>query len=176
VETLLTAWRSVGQAVPLKIAGDGPLAPAVREAAAHNPAIEWLRAIPHEKVYDLIGGAAFLVLPSNCYEGFPCVVVEAFAKSTPVIASKRGAMADLVEDNYNGLHVIPGDPVDLAAKARWLFSNPSAVKRMGDAARDTFSRNYTADANHEMLMAIYARATAASPWNDLHQMDTATTP
>src|SRR5262249_10545574 len=55
LQTLLNAWQSLGRAVPLKIAGDGPVAPAVREACAQNIAIQWLRSVSHEQVYDLIG-------------------------------------------------------------------------------------------------------------------------
>jgi glycosyltransferase involved in cell wall biosynthesis len=173
VETLLKAWQSIGQEVPLKIAGDGPLAPVVLEAAARNPAIQWLRGVSHEKVYDLIGAAAFLVLPSHCYEGFPCVVAEAFAKGTPVIASRQGAMADIVEDGCNGMHVTPREPEDLAAKVRCLFSDSFALKQMRRSARETFDQKFTADANYGLLMAIYARAMDASSRHHLHQMDTA---
>jgi glycosyltransferase involved in cell wall biosynthesis len=173
VETLLRAWRSIGQAVPLKVAGDGPLAPTVREAAGENPAIEWLQGVSHEKIYDLIGAAAFLVLPSQCYENAPRVAVEAFAKGTPVVASRLGAMADFVEDGRNGLHVAPGEPDDLAAKVRCLVSDLSTLKRMRRVARDTFNRKFTADANHESLMSIYARAMDASRGKNLRQIDAA---
>ena len=169
VETLLRAWHSIGQAVPLKIAGDGPLAPVVQEAAARNHAIEWLRGVSHEKVYDLIGAAAFLVVPSHCYEGFPCVVAEAFAKGTPIIASRQGLMADIVEDGCNGLHITPREPEDLAAKVRCLFSDASTLKRMRRAARETFDQHFTAEANHESLMAIYARAMNATSSHHLLQ-------
>jgi len=158
VATLLAAWQRLGRAVPLKIAGDGPLAPEVQEAAAQNSAIEWLQGVPHESVYDLIGAAAFLVLPSQCYEGFPRVVMEAFAKGTPVVVSRLGAMADMVEDGQNGLRFAPGDPSDLVAKVQCLLSDASALKRMRRLARETFNRNFTAEANHELLMAIYSRA------------------
>jgi glycosyltransferase involved in cell wall biosynthesis len=169
VETLLRAWRSLGQAVPLKIAGEGPLALAVQEAAAQNAAIEWLQGVSHENVYDLIGAASFLILPSQCYEGaLPRVVIEAFAKGTPVIVSRLGAMADIVEDGRNGMRFAPGDPEDLAAKVRCLCSDSSALKRMRWAARETFDQNFTADANHELLMAIYARAVDRHPRHALH--------
>jgi glycosyltransferase involved in cell wall biosynthesis len=158
VQTLLNAWRSIGQSVPLKIAGDGPLAGVVREAVAQHPGIEWLREVSHEEVYRLIGAAAFLVLPSGCYEGaLPRVVIEAFAKGTPVIASRHGAMAEVVDDGHNGVCFMPGSPADLAAKVRCLASDLPKLKAMRCAARETFDRNFTAEANHEMLMAIYAR-------------------
>jgi glycosyltransferase involved in cell wall biosynthesis len=171
VETLLRAWRSLGQAVPLKIAGDGPLAPAVQEAAAQNPAIQWLRDVSHESVYDLIGAAAFLVLPSQCYENAPRVVVEAFAKGTPIIVSRLGAMAETVDDGRNGLRFAPGNAEDLTAKVRCLFADASKLNRMRSAARESFEQNFTAEVNHRALMAIYARAMDATSRHHL-QMDT----
>lgn len=158
VESLLEAWRRIGETVPLKIAGDGPLAPAVEAAAAGNPAIDWLRGVSLDTVYDLIGAAAFLVVPSECYEGFPRVVMEAFARGTPVVVSRLGAMAEIVEDGRNGLRFAPGDPAELAAIARRLFADPTLVQRMRPAARESFVRNFTAEANHEALMEIYASA------------------
>lgn len=159
--TLLAGWRRLGKAVPLKIAGDGPLAPAVQ--AEQDAGIQWLGSLSLESIYDLIGAAALLVLPSQCYEGFPRVVVEAFAKGTPVVASRIGAMADIVEDGRNGLRFAPGDPEDLAAKVRCLLADPSALKRMRKAARATFDETFTAEANHEALMAIYERAIDGYP-------------
>jgi glycosyltransferase involved in cell wall biosynthesis len=157
VETLLAAWRQLG-VPPLKLVGDGPIAPAVRAAVAHNSRIEWLRSAPQQTVYDLVGKAAFLVLPSRCYENFPRVVIEAFAKGTPVIVSKLGAMAEIVEDGRSGLHFKPGDVVDLAEKVQRILADPLKLKRMRQAAREKFEQNFTADANHNILMAIYERA------------------
>ena len=171
VATLLAAWRRLGRTVPLKIAGDGPLAAAVQEAAAENSAIEWLQGIRHESVYDLIGAAAFLVVPSQCYEGFPSVVMEAFATGTPVVVSRHGAMADMVEDGRNGVRFTPGNPDDLAAKVQCLFSDASALKRMRKPARQTFDKNFTAEANHELLMAIYSRAIERHRGHAQYEMD-----
>jgi glycosyltransferase involved in cell wall biosynthesis len=157
IETLLAAWRQPG-VPPLKLVGDGPIAPAVREAMAHNTRIEWLRSVPQQTVYDLVGKAAFLILPSRCYENFPRVVIEAFAKSTPVIVSRLGAMAEIVEDGRSGVHFKPGDPLDLVEKVQRILADPLKLKRMRQAAREKFDQNFTADANHKVLMAIYERA------------------
>jgi glycosyltransferase involved in cell wall biosynthesis len=171
VETLLRAWRSIGNMVPLKIVGDGPLAPVVQEAAAQNAAIQWLRDVSHDDVYDLIGAAEFLILPSQCYEGaLPRVVIEAFAKGTPVVVSKHGAMADIV-DGRNGLHFTPDNSEDLAAKVKSLFYDAPALKWMRQAARKTFDQNFTADANYELLMAIYARAIDKFSRHGWYEMD-----
>jgi len=174
LQTLLEAWRNFGREIPLKIAGDGPLAPAVREATARNPAIQWLQGVSHEKVYDLIGAAALLVLPSECYEGaLPRVVIEAFAKGTPVVVPRLGAMAETVDDGRNGLRFAPGNAEDLAAKVRCLFADLPTLKHMRRAARESFEQNFTAEVNHQALKAIYARAMDATSRRHLHRMDTA---
>src|SRR5258708_30117258 len=75
VETLLKAWRHLGGRLPLKLVGDGPLAPLVEEAAKNDAMIQWLGNVPIETVYGLVGQSAFLVLPSQCYENFPPVII-----------------------------------------------------------------------------------------------------
>ncbi|MFY0038682.1 glycosyltransferase, partial [Acinetobacter baumannii] len=70
--------------------------------------------MPRGAMRTRIGRAAALVVPSLWYEGLPMVVAEAFAAGTPVIASRIGALAHLVEDGVTGLLVAPGDPAALA--------------------------------------------------------------
>jgi glycosyltransferase involved in cell wall biosynthesis len=163
VGTLLEAWRHLGGSLPLKIIGDGPMSAIVQEAAANDASIEWLGNLPLEAVYRLIGEAAFLVLPSQCYENFPRVIAEAFAKGTPVIVPKLGSMAGLVDDNRTGLHFKPGDHVDLTARVRRLLAEPSQLPPMRQAARQEFNDHFTADSNHKILMAIYERALCGRP-------------
>ncbi|MCA6122028.1 glycosyltransferase [Bradyrhizobium sp. WSM 1704] len=158
IETLLAAWRRLRDDIQLKIVGDGPLAQQVREAAAADGRIEWLGYKPLDFVHRLLGEAAVLLLTSRCYENFPRVAVEAFAKGTPVIASRLGAMAEIVEDGRTGLHFEPGDADDLAAKVGGLLAHPSELAQMRGAARERFAQNFIAETNHDMLMAIYQRA------------------
>jgi glycosyltransferase involved in cell wall biosynthesis len=160
VETLLEAWRELGGRVPLKIIGDGPMAPLVQEAVSKDPAITWLGKLPVNTVYQCIGDAAFAVLPSVCFEAFSRVIAEAFAKGTPVVASRLGAMAELVDEGRTGLLFTPGDPQDLARTVRQLLADRSALERMRHSARAEFIRRFTAELNHEFLIAIYARALA----------------
>src|SRR6266498_3230747 len=158
IETLIEAWQNLGGSVPLKVVGDGPLAAVVQEVAARDATIQWLGRLPSEAVYELLGEAAFLVLPSRCYETFGRVIIEAYAKGTPVVASKLGAMAELVEHGRTGLHFRPGDPADLAEKVRRILANPVELMRMRQAARQEFTERFTADSNYDTLMTIYQRA------------------
>jgi len=158
IDTLIEAWQNLGGSVPLKVVGDGPMAAVVQAAAETVPALQWLGRLQSEAIYPLMGEAAFLVLPSRCYETFGRVILEAYAKGTPVVASKLGAMAELVDDGRTGLHFKPGDPADLAEKVRRLMANPLELMRMRQAARQEFTHKFNAGANYQALMAIYERA------------------
>lgn len=155
---MLDAWRQLGGKIPLKILGDGPMAGLVTEAVKEMPEIEWLGRIPLEEVYEVVGNAAFLVFPSEWYETFGRVAIEAFAKGTPVVASKIGAITELVAHERTGLHFRPSDPRDLADKINWLLAHPQALSRMRLEARAEFEAKYTAADNYKRLMEIYESA------------------
>jgi glycosyltransferase involved in cell wall biosynthesis len=157
VETLLEAWRHLGGSVPLKLVGDGPMAATVREAAAKDAAIRWLGNMPLDAIYGVLGAAKLLVLPSQCYETFARVAIEAFAKGTPVIGSRLGAMVEIVDE----------DAIDLAEKVRRVLADPLELARMRQAARQKFDRYFTADVNHKSLMAIYERVFGDRPGPEL---------
>ena len=163
LDTLLAGWNALGRELPLKIVGDGPLANDVRFAVSNNPAIEWLGRRNLDEVYDLIGRAELLIMPSNCYETFGRVAAEAYAKGTPVIASDHGAPADIVDHGRTGLRFHPADGADLAAKVREALADRNKLAEMRRAARAEFEGKYTGARNHEMLMAIYERARAGGP-------------
>ena len=157
VRTLLSAWKLLRGKVPLKIVGDGPLAAWVAEAAQQMPGVDWLGRMPVAEVYDLMGEAAFLIFPSEWYETFGRVAIEAFAKGTPVIASNIGAIAELVDSGRVGLQFRPGDPEDLAAKVEWLLEHPVELAQMRREARTEFEAKYTAEKNYQQLMEIYTQ-------------------
>jgi len=151
IVTLLQAWS--GLDVPLRVVGDGPLAGQIW-AAADRP-ITMLGWQSPACVASEMAHAAFLVLPSEWYENFPVIIAEAFCHGLPVIASRIGAMADLVNDGVTGLHFTPGNSADLAEKIRWAHSNPDAMRWMGVAARRKYEENYTPEANYKIITEIY---------------------
>ena len=160
LDVLLEAWPRLGSRLRLKVVGDGPLAGPVQEAARANEHIEWLGRLPYDAVLDRVGRAALLVIPSVWHEPFGRVAIEAYAKATPVVASNRGALAEIVEHERTGLLFRPGDADDLAAQVAWLLDHPTRCRQMGKAARRAFETTYSAERNYEMLMAIYEAATA----------------
>jgi glycosyltransferase involved in cell wall biosynthesis len=168
VDTLLDAWSLlksswVANVPSLKILGDGPMAPLVREAAKVNPLVEWLGRRPMKDVLELVGEAAFLVCPSRWHEtGGPKTVLEAFAKGTPVIASRLGIMQDVVEHGRTGLHFEAGNAADLAEQVRRMTDNAALRSEMRIAARREYETKYMAEQNYALLLHIYQRALAMS--------------
>jgi glycosyltransferase involved in cell wall biosynthesis len=159
IKTLLAAWAQLPPR-RLKIVGDGPLRDVVEQTKIPN--LEFMGPQSSEVVMGLIGAATFLVVPSECYENFPRVIVEAFAKGVPVLGSRLGSMEELIDDGRTGVLFRPGDVQDLANKAEWLFTHPDALRLMSDEARREFETKYTAEHNYKQLMQIYRSATSVS--------------
>ncbi len=157
ISTLLSAWARLRENAKLKIVGTGPLEGFVHEGAK-NSSIQAIGHQTQEGVMNLIDGAAFVIFPSECYEGFPRVIVESFAKGKPVVASRLGSMAELIDHGRTGLLFEPRNAQALAETIEWMFANSRQVQTMGEAARVEFETKYTADRNYWQLMEIYARA------------------
>jgi glycosyltransferase involved in cell wall biosynthesis len=156
---LLAAWRGVE--LPLRVVGEGASAAEVRAAAQRSATIEWLGRVSREELFGLMGEAAFVVVPSLNAEGCPLVVLEAFSRGTPVIATSGGALEDVVIDGQNGRLVPSGDVDALAAAIRELAGDPEKARRLGRGARRAFETRYSPEINRRMLEAIYRRALAA---------------
>jgi glycosyltransferase involved in cell wall biosynthesis len=163
VACLLDAWRRHPELPPLKIVGEGPLAAAVAAAAQADPRIEWLGHLPEERVYRVFGAARAVVMPSIWYETFGRTIAEAFASGTPVIASRLGAMAELVDGDRTGWLFHPSDADDLARRVTMCMSTPpEALAAMRVAAREEFERRFTSERNYSRLIEIYEAALEAS--------------
>lgn len=156
---LLDAWERLGGRIPLLVAGDGPLREQLELQKTRRglPGVSFLGWSSRSQTLDAIRGSRFLVFPSEWYECFPATIVEAFACGVPVLASRLGAMQEIVEEGRTGKHFTPGDSEDLAAKVDWAWTHPKELDEMGRAARAEYHAKYTAERNYHMLMEIYQR-------------------
>jgi glycosyltransferase involved in cell wall biosynthesis len=132
-------------------------------AGALPPGVTLLGAIRPAEVAAEMRRAAVLVMPSQWYESFPMVLVEAFAEGLPVVTSRLGAMAEIVEDGVTGLHAAPGDADDLGRRIAAALADPEATLAMGERARAAYLERYTPERNLAELLAIYGRAGAFGP-------------
>lgn len=162
IETLLESWQGVSGNIELKIAGDGPLADRVQHAAGADRRIQWLGRLAPDDLLLLIGQARFLVMPSILYETFGLAMIEAFAKGTPVIASRHGAMAEIVAEGRTGLLFEPANAARLADTVNAALGDTERLLDMRRQARLEYEQKYTAEANYRQLLAVYEAAIGAS--------------
>jgi glycosyltransferase involved in cell wall biosynthesis len=145
----------------VRVAGQGPLSSLVVAAAAAGD-VEALGQLDKRAVFDQLRRATAMVLPSVWYEGFPVSVLEAFATGTPVIASRTGSLAEVIEDGVTGLLANPGDAQDLADRLRWAGDHPNEMRKMGSSARLMYETTYRGPAHLAALLDTYRRLTAAA--------------
>jgi len=158
IATMLAAWTEPGMAIQLRIAGTGPMEDIVHSTAAKHEVIQPLGNLTRPMVLKQMHEAKVLIFPSLWYEGLPVTLVEALACGLPVIASRLGAMAEVIQDGRTGLLFNPGDAADLAAKVHWVQQHPEEVRAMGASARSEYEAKYTPERNYRLLMSIYERA------------------
>ena len=157
VEVLLDAASLVPGVV--SVIGDGPLAPAAQAANAAG-AIRYQGRLSRPDVIDKIRRSIALVIPSVWFEGFPLVLLEAYASAIPVIASGIGSLGELVEHGTTGLVAGPGDPPALAARIQWAVDHPERMREMGRTARHRFETRFRAETHLAALLDSYEFARA----------------
>lgn len=140
--------------VPLTVLGTGPLADQVKQTRG----VTSMGQAPLTQVLEHMQKASFLVMPSLWYEGFPRTLVEAFSRGLPVIASRLGSMAELIEDGRTGILVTPGDAAALRQAMQWAADHPQRMAEMGTNARLLYERSFSPDRNHLLLRQIYDQA------------------
>jgi glycosyltransferase involved in cell wall biosynthesis len=153
---MLNIWQRLPH-IPLVIAGGGPLYDEARclverSASAH---IKLLGRLDPQQALVQMKGARFLVFPSRWNEPFGMGLIEAAACGVPSIASRIGAIPELVIDNHTGLLFDPQNFNELADKAQWAWAQAQEMEAMGSAARQLYQQDFTAEKNYAALMEIY---------------------
>jgi glycosyltransferase involved in cell wall biosynthesis len=150
IESLANAAALLPDA-QLRIAGSGQQAALLDELRG----VTRLGDLSAEAVWNEMNCTIALVMPSIWYENFPRTIVEAFAAGLPVIASRIGALEELVSEGETGLLFEPGNSLNLAKKMAWALAHPEQMAEMGRKARTQYEAQYTAERNYEQLRKIY---------------------
>ncbi|MEM1212163.1 MAG: glycosyltransferase family 4 protein [Planctomycetota bacterium] len=159
IGVLLKAWEQGAGLGRLVVVGDGPEGGAVRSAAERG-VVQWLGRRNQAECVELMRRAAFVVMPSLAPETFGRSVVEGYGCGVPALASRAGALPEVVRDGQTGLLCEVGDAGDLAAKASELFADAGRRRAMGEAARAWHAERFSPEENYRQLIAIYEEAIA----------------
>ncbi len=138
----------------LDMIGNGP------EAArlARHPQIRLLGALDADEVRERLAAAAYLVLPTLSYDPMPRPLVEAFARATPVIASRIGGLGELIEPGRNGLLFEPGSARELARRLAWAEAFPEKMRQMGECARADYQARFIQAFSYQTLFGERRRS------------------
>ena len=131
------------------------------KAKAHEPGLQSVHLHGQQSqahCQESLAGSQFLVMASRWYEGFPRVIVEAYACGRPVVVPCFGGLVAVVDDGVTGLLYRHEDAADLAAKVRWLTERTEEIRRMGENALQAYRSRYTPEVNYNQLRMVYAQA------------------
>jgi len=170
LHVLLEAFSRVaasGAAVRLQLAGEGPLRETLAsqaETLGIGGQVHFLGAFASLAP---IMRATDIVAHPTLNDGRSVAVLEAMAWGRPVVASRVGGVAELIEDEVSGLLVPARDPAALAEALQRLLADPALRARLGQAARTRFlAGGFTASGMVSATLAAYQLAlnsAAAAP-------------
>ena len=106
----------------------------LQEMSTH-PGIHFHGQIAHDLLWSKLAALDVLVLPTMWYEASPLSIQEAFAARVPIIASRIGAMEELIRDGEDGLLVPPGDVDALTDALFLLYQEPQRLASLRAAIR-----------------------------------------
>lgn len=142
----------------LALAGDGPARPELeRRAEALGIAghVDFLGRVP--EVPPVLNQATFVLMPSRWEETFGLVALEAALLGRPVVATRVGALPEVVRDGETGLIVAREDAAGLADAIAALLEDPARTRRMGQAARERALRVFGLGPSLDAYEALYRR-------------------
>jgi glycosyltransferase involved in cell wall biosynthesis len=155
LQTLMAALERLPD-IPLRIIGDGPERSALESISRQKSLnVQFVGHLPRTEALEMLGKARCLIFPSIAYESFGMGIIEAFACGVPVVASRHGAMQELVEHGRTGLLFEPANTDELVGAVRVLWADEKLLSHVSRNARLEYERRYTAAANYQELMKIY---------------------
>ena len=137
VDGLARAWSAVAARVPaarLLVVGIGRERSTIEELVRFSGGrVTWHERLSQAEVARALDESTCLVLPSRS-EGLPRIVIEAFCRGRPVVASRSGGTPDIVRDGENGLLVRPGDDAALAEALARILTDAALAQRLASGA------------------------------------------
>lgn len=167
LHTLIESWKQVAD-VDLLVAGSGTYESELRQQAAGNPRIKFLGSLSQKELGALYYHSIACIVPSITFETFGIIIIEAFARKTPVIVRDLGALPEVVQDSGGGF--IYKTEAELFHAMHRLRSSPAMRQSLGEKGYRSFIRNWSPKAHLELyfdyLQKIALRKYGCVPWEE----------
>ncbi len=165
LQTVIPLWREVA-GHDLLVVGSGHHSAELQQLAADNPNIRFLGAKSQKELGALYHHAAAVLVPSITYETFGIIIIEAFARKTPVIVRDLGALPEVVQDSDGGF--VYRTDAELLDAIRQVAGNPELRSRLGQNGYEAFLKYWRREAHmklyFEFLTKNAVRRLGEVPW------------
>lgn len=154
--TLLEAVAPLTQ-TPLLIVGDGEARDELSDTIERRNLkhVQLLGFKQGAELEQLVRGSISTLVPSEWYEPFPTTVLESFAHSRPVIASRIGGITEMITEGRDGFLVEPGNAQGLQERMAWMASHRNKAVSMGLAGRKKVEEEFSPQVYYRAIMRVY---------------------
>ena len=139
----------------LVLIGDGPQRSKLEQLAAElRLGDQIVFAGQRRDAAELVDGFDFSILGSS-EESFPNALMESMAVAVPVISTRVGGVAELVQDRVHGLLVPFGDVQAMGEAITWMIDHPGERRQMGAAGRKRIAAEFSTERMVTATEAVY---------------------
>jgi len=82
-------------------------------------------------------------------------MLEAMARGVPVVATRVGAIPEVLEDRFEGLLYEVGDIPALTSHLQELLDDPAKAESLGHTGRARLSRDFSLEQSTKRLLSVY---------------------
>jgi glycogen(starch) synthase len=125
-------------------------------ASGHANKITFTGFASDKQVIELMTSADTLVVPS-IYEPFGIVALEGMATGVPVVASRVGGLAEVIDHDKTGIFVYPRSPESLAWGIDKVLSDPDNAKMLTKNAKEKLHKAYSWEAVAMKTVEVYKK-------------------
>ncbi|MEJ2103803.1 MAG: glycosyltransferase family 4 protein [Ignavibacteriaceae bacterium] len=141
------------------VAGGGPLKSDLEhlcKTLGIQKNVVFLGPVNHSDIPKVYAMADIFVLPSIS-ESFPNTLMEAMAMERPIVATKVGAVPEIIQDGKEALLVLPGDVEGLASSIERLVLKDDLAKNLAKNARELVKKQYTWQSVAKKTLEVYEK-------------------
>lgn len=157
ISYLLEAMNDLSREIKLKIVGVGPEENKLKQYVKDNKLdnVQFLGFKNRNEIKDIYSNCIATIVPSNWFEVFGVINIEAFINGKPVIASNVGGIPEIVENNINGQLFEPANVEQLKSCILNYWNNPNLVIEHGKNGYLKAKKEFNEDTYYTKLIKVY---------------------
>lgn len=136
----------------LRIFGEGPLEKEIKEIADRCKYIHYFGFADHEELVRHLKFSKAMIFPSELYEGFPMVILEAMSLGTPTITRALGNQSTIIKPGTNGYHY------NNDAELTEAIEKITTCSRIRENTSHYYQKHFSIESNYQKMLAMYELA------------------